>query len=77
MKLEDLSLGDLKNLHQALANGGRGPHREALREQGIGQWSQVGEITDARTPMVLGDDDELIEDENVIELSFAAPRKTG
>ena len=75
MKLDDLTLEELAALHQALANGGRGAHREALRAQGVGTWVRKGE---ALKPLMLDDDDQLIEeDEPIIELRFGEAKQTG
>lgn len=73
MKLEELTLEELKELHLALGNGGRGAHREALREQGMGTWSRCEGIK----PLVLDDDDQLQDDEPVIQMRFSTTRKTG
>ncbi|HJN77559.1 MAG TPA: hypothetical protein QGF58_26795 [Myxococcota bacterium] len=57
MKLEDLSIGDLKTLQNA-ATGLSGVDRERLRQRGAGQWSQV-----FHKPLPLDDDGTLPEDE--------------
>ena len=57
MKLEDLSLDDLKRLHNPMASL-CGEDRRRLREAGEGQWSQV-----FHKPLPLGDDGNLPADE--------------
>lgn len=58
MKLEDLSLNDLKRLSNPMASL-NGADRARLREAGEGQWSQV-----FHKPLPLGEDDSIPDEDD-------------